>query len=135
MGSGRVGNMIQWFFRFSDCEISWDSENGQSYEESPFIDHNGSYFLVRAHGKIFFISIRRDHLKSYPLEWFLSPMPNNLECFICLYTGLIFHLLNIFYALLTWWDGYDLILSFQHAFENTGYELHALHICPATLVL
>lgn len=44
MGSGRVGNMIQWFFRFSDnsdCEISWDSENGQSFVESAFIDHDG----------------------------------------------------------------------------------------------
>lgn len=25
----------------SDCEISWDSENGQSFVESAFIDHNG----------------------------------------------------------------------------------------------
>lgn len=44
VGSGRVGNMIQWFFRFcdnSDCELSWDSENGQSFAESAFIDHNG----------------------------------------------------------------------------------------------
>lgn len=79
----------------SDCEIRWDSENGQSFVESAFIDHNGSYFLVRAHSKIFFISIRRDHLKSNPLlNGFLSPMPNNLECFICVYTGLIFHLLK-----------------------------------------
>lgn len=29
-----------------DCEISWDSENGQSFVESAFIDHNGSYFWL-----------------------------------------------------------------------------------------
>lgn len=76
----------------SDCGISWDSENAQSFVESTFIDRNGSYFLVRPHCEIFFISIRRDHLKLNPLlNGCLSRMPNNLECLICVYTDLIFH--------------------------------------------
>lgn len=56
----------------SDGEISWDSEDGQGFEGSAFIDHNGSYFLVRADGKIFFISIKRDQIKS-SFEW--APKP------------------------------------------------------------
>lgn len=45
-----VENMLQCFSRFSDncacdCGISWYSENGKSFVESVFIDHNGSYFL------------------------------------------------------------------------------------------
>lgn len=48
--SGEVGNVLQWFFRFSDnrvcnCGISWYSENRKSFVESVFIDHSGSYFL------------------------------------------------------------------------------------------
>lgn len=62
----------------------------------------GHIFLVRAHSKIFFISIRSDHLKLNPLlNGFLSPMLNNLEYFIYVYTGLIINLLKFFHVLLT----------------------------------
>lgn len=42
-----VEGLETWYSGFSgflitapDCEISWDSENGQGFVESAFIDHN-----------------------------------------------------------------------------------------------